>query len=88
MCALCVISLRQSRDKAKEALHGWYKRVGKSRIRELIAVRDTIKSKEEYVLNYFNNRSTNAAAESLNSKMKVFRAQVRGCQIYLSSCTA
>ena len=50
----------------------------KSRIRELIAVRDTIKSKEEYVLNYFNNRSTNAAAESLNSKMKGFRAQVRG----------
>ncbi|WP_167529941.1 transposase, partial [Segatella copri] len=30
------------------------------------------------VLNYFNNRSTNASAESLNSKMKGFRAQVRG----------
>ncbi|EFB34217.1 transposase, partial [Segatella copri] len=43
-----------------------------------IAVRDTIKEKEEYVLNYFNNRSTNASAESLNSKMKGFRAQVRG----------
>ncbi|EFB33814.1 transposase, partial [Segatella copri] len=42
------------------------------------AVRDTIKEKEEYVLNYFNNRSTNASAESLNSKMKGFRAQVRG----------
>ncbi|MCI7268815.1 MAG: transposase, partial [Prevotella sp.] len=28
--------------------------------------------------NYFNNRSTNASAESLNSKMKGFRAQVRG----------
>ena len=50
----------------------------KSRLRELIAVRDTIKSKEEYVLNYFNNRSTNAATESLNSKKKGFRAQVRG----------
>ena len=36
------------------------------------------KEKEEYVLNYFNNRSTNASAESLNSKMKGFRAQVRG----------
>ena len=33
---------------------------------------------QEYVLNYFNNRSTNASAESLNSKMKGFRAQVRG----------
>lgn len=73
-----IFKTKQSRDKAKEALHVWYKRVGKSRIRELIAVRDTIKSKEEYVLNYFNNRSANAAAESLNSKMKDFRAQVRG----------
>lgn len=73
-----IFKTKQSRDKAKEALHVWYKRVGKSLIRELIAVRDTIKSKEEYVLNYFNHRSTNAAAESLNSKMKGFRAQVRG----------
>ena len=36
-------------------------------------------SKEE-VLNYFINRSTNAHAESLNSKLKGFRAQLRGVQ--------
>ncbi|MDY4844207.1 MAG: transposase, partial [Prevotella sp.] len=29
-------------------------------------------------LNYFRNRSTNAAAESLNSKIKGFRAQLHG----------
>ena len=34
--------------------------------------------KKDYVLNYFNNRSTNASAESFNSKIKGFRAQVRG----------
>lgn len=73
-----IFKMKQTREKAKEALHKWYKRVGRSLIRELIAVRDTIKSKEEYVLNYFNNRSTNASAESLNSKMKGFRSQVRG----------
>ncbi len=28
--------------------------------------------------NYFNARSTNASAESLNSKMKAFMAQLRG----------
>ena len=79
LCALRnIFKKRQSREKAKKALHAWYKNVGKSRIRELTAVRDTIKGKEEYVLNYFNNRSTNASAESLNSKMKGFRAQVRG----------
>ncbi len=79
VCALRnIFKKKQSPKKAKKALHAWYKNIGRSHIRELIAVRDTIKEKEEYVLNYFNNRSTNASAESLNSKMKGFRAQVRG----------
>ncbi|MDT0687429.1 transposase [Autumnicola psychrophila] len=30
------------------------------------------------ILNYFKNRSTNTLAESLNSKIKAFRAQFRG----------
>ena len=34
--------------------------------------------KKDYVLNYFNNRSTNTSAESFNSKLKGFWAQVRG----------
>ena len=42
------------------------------------SARDAIKSREDEVLNYFINRSTNAGAESLNSKMKAFRAQLRG----------
>ena len=69
---------RQSREDAAEELFEWKRAVGKSLIRELIAVRNTIESKEEYVLNYFLNRSTNASAESLNSKIKGFRAQQRG----------
>ena len=64
--------------------------MGKTRIREIISVRDTIKSKEEYVLNYFSNRSTNAAAESFNSKIKGLRAQVHGvCDLpfFMFRCT-
>ena len=34
--------------------------------------------KENEVLNYFVNRSTNASAELLNAKIKDFRAQLRG----------
>ncbi|WP_245676510.1 transposase [Crocinitomix algicola] len=30
------------------------------------------------MLNYFEHRSTNAAAESFNAKIKAFRAQFRG----------
>ena len=79
LCALRnIFSKAKDRKKAGKALHKWYKNVGKTRIRELISVRDTIKSKEEYILNYFNNRSTNASAESFNSKIKGLRAQVHG----------
>ena len=79
VCALRnIFKKKQSREKAKLALERWGKNVGRSLIRELISVRDTIMEKKDYVLNYFNNRSTNASAESLNSKMKGFRAQVRG----------
>ena len=33
---------------------------------------------EGNAINYFVNRSTNASAESLNAKIKHFRAQLRG----------
>ena len=33
---------------------------------------------EDEILNYFIERQTNASAESLNSKIKCFRAQVKG----------
>ena len=79
VCALRnIFKKKQTRKRAKKALKAWSRNVGKSLIRELISVRDTIMGKLEYVLNYFENRSTNAAAESFNSKIKGFRAQVHG----------
>ena len=66
------------RDAARVKLHGWYKTVNRCTIREINSARDAIKSREDNVLNYFLERSTNASAESLNSKMKGFRAQLRG----------
>lgn len=65
-------------EEAREKLHEWYKAVNACTIREIKSARDCIKSKEQEVLNFFINRSTNAAAESLNSKMKGFRAQLHG----------
>ena len=50
----------------------------------------TLKSKEDEVLYYFVNRATNAAAESLNSKMKEFRSELRGVRdlpFYLFRCS-
>jgi len=51
-------------------------------LREIKSARDAIKSREDEVLNYFINHSTNAGAESLNSKIKSFRSQLRGVSDY------
>lgn len=79
-----------TKETAKERLHKWYKDMSASKQPEIISAMKTLKSKEDEVLNYFINRSTNAAAESLNSKMKGFRSELRGVRdlpFYLYRCT-
>lgn len=80
LCSLRnVFSIKtKSREDGRRKLHEWYGKVAACTNREMKTVRDTIKSREEHVLNYFVNRATNAAAESLNSKLKSFRALLRG----------
>src|SRR5574344_483584 len=80
VCELrCIFKNKKlTRDTAKEKLKVWYKNVSESKIKELIAAKNTLKAKENEVLNYFVNYATNAAAESLNSKMKGFRSELRG----------
>lgn len=67
-----------TKDSAKTRLHEWYDKVTESTLREIKSVRDTIKTYEDEILNYFISRATNASAESLNSKLKAFRSQLRG----------
>ena len=66
------------REEARKKLHEWYAKVAACTLREIKSVRDTIKDREEDVLNFFVNRSTNAFAESLNSMIKGFRTRLRG----------
>ena len=66
------------RVNARNRLHEWYRKVAGCSLREVKSARDAVRFKEEEVLNYFINKSTNAAAESLNSKLKRFRAQLHG----------
>ena len=67
-----------TKETAKDRLHEWYNKVTESTLREIKSVRDTIKAYEDEILNYFISRATNASAESLNSKLKTFRSQLRG----------
>lgn len=67
-----------TKETAKEKLGEWYEKVAACTLREIKSVRDTIKFYEDEILNYFIERQTNASAESLNAKIKCFRAQVKG----------
>ena len=67
-----------TKGTAKEKLEEWYEKVAACTLREIKSVRDTIKFYEDEILNYFIKRQTNASAESLNSKIKCFRTQVKG----------
>lgn len=73
-----IFKMKLTVEEAKVKLHEWYKEVSACTLREIKSARDCIRSKEEEVLNYFINRSTNASAESLHSKIKRFRAQLHG----------
>lgn len=67
-----------NRETAKEKLQIWYEKIEQENIESFTVVAHSIKVHEDTILNYFNNRSTNASAESFNAKLKGFRALVRG----------
>ena len=56
----------------------WYKHVEDAGYDSFQVVKQTIYENYIDILNFFDNRSTNASAESFNAKIKNFRAQLRG----------
>ena len=56
----------------------WYRKVEESGFKSFNTVLKTFEIHYKGILNYFDNRSTNASAESFNAKIKSFRALLRG----------
>lgn len=56
----------------------WYEQIEQSGLKTFGTVQRTIHHHYQSILNYFDCRSTNASAESFNSKIKAFRLQLRG----------
>lgn len=56
----------------------WYEKVEQSEFKSFATIMNTVKINYDGILNYFENRSTNASAESFNAKIKAFRSQFRG----------
>ena len=59
-------------------MRSWYLKVGEFGNKAFNDIAAAMYDREDEILNYFVNRSTNASAESLNAKIKQFRAQLRG----------
>jgi len=63
---------------AKLKLAQWYNQVENQGFKSFNTISKTIQIHYDNIWNYFDNRSTNAAAESYNAKIKEFRNQFRG----------
>lgn len=64
--------------KAQTQFTQWKEKVITIKIEEFNTVVNSIEYHLEDILNFFDHRSTNAYAESFNSKIKGFRANLRG----------
>lgn len=73
-----IFKICTSKEQAFKRLALWYNDVEDCGIASFRTVVRTIQSYYLDILNYFNNRSTNASAESFNAKIKAFRASARG----------
>lgn len=56
----------------------WYNDVEDAGFKSFNTVARSIQNHYETILNYFENRSTNASAEAFNAKIKAFRSAFRG----------
>lgn len=73
-----IFNTKTSPGKALKKMNEWYekvRRLGNSNFRSVIK---TFKNHAPTILNYFRRRPTNASAEAFNSKVKIFRAQMKG----------
>lgn len=73
-----ILSHSKSRMIAFKKLALWYNKIEESGFKSFNTIARTIQNNYETILNYFDNRSTNASAESFNAKIKAFRSQFRG----------
>ncbi len=75
---MSIYNRRISPQIALLKLARWYDRVEALGLRFFRSVIETMQNNYGSICNYFVNRSTNAAAEAFNAKIKAFRSQLRG----------
>ena len=73
-----IFSKNTIKDAARLSMAGWYNKVDESRMKQFNVIAATFYEHYDEILNFYNNRSSNAAAESFNAKIKLFRANLHG----------
>ena len=73
-----IFNRHSTKDSARLNLARWYNRVAESGFKSFNTIAATFYEHSDEILNFFDNRSTNASAESINSKIKAFRAKLHG----------
>ena len=73
-----IYNLKTIKEVAYKKLALWYVEVEHAEFKSFNVIAQTIKNHYIHILNYFNNRSTNASAESFNAKIKALRRQFQG----------
>ncbi|WP_407666949.1 ISAon1 family transposase [Mucilaginibacter sabulilitoris] len=73
-----IFTICKSKQVAFKRLALWYNHVEACGIDTFKTVARSVQQHYESILNFFDNRSTNASAESFNAKIKAFRATSRG----------
>lgn len=73
-----IFNRRFTKDCARLNLARWYNRVAESGFKSFNTIAATFYEHSDEILNFYDNRSTNASAESINSKIKAFRAKLHG----------
>jgi len=73
-----IFSHTKVKGVAYTKLAKWFNDITESGFKSFNTISATIYSHYPEILNFFDNRSTNASAESFNAKIKAFRASQRG----------
>lgn len=73
-----IFNTKTSPTKAMVQLNEWFEKISALSNASFRSVIKTFKNHAPTILNYFRRRATNASAEAFNSKVKIFRSQMRG----------
>jgi len=73
-----IFETAKTKETARIRIKEWVKKVNKTELTVFLSSAKTIENHLGKILNYFPHKSTNASAESFNSKLKGFRSIVRG----------